>query len=91
MDDESSPKLLARATAAYRRVVAEPEAFGPEAARIVADARAAGNAEALVAALRAEAWFERTRLDHAGRWCYSTRPSASHEGITWMPDWASCW
>jgi tetratricopeptide (TPR) repeat protein len=64
MDDESSSDLLARATGAYRRVVADPEVFGPEAARIVTEARAAGNAEALVAALRAEAWFERIRLAH---------------------------
>jgi hypothetical protein len=36
--------------------------FGPEAARLVA--REAGDNEALVAALRAEAWFERTHLAH---------------------------
>jgi len=64
MDDESRSSLLIRATEAYRRVVSDPEAFGGEAARVVADARAAGDAEALVAALRAEAWFERIRLAH---------------------------
>jgi tetratricopeptide (TPR) repeat protein len=64
MHDESKSDLLIRAAAAYRRVVADPETFGPEATRIVAEARAAGHAEALVAALRAEGWLERIRLAH---------------------------
>jgi CHAT domain-containing protein/tetratricopeptide (TPR) repeat protein len=64
MDDETRSNLLIRATAAYRRVVADPEAHGPEAVQVVADAREAGDAEALVAALRAQAWFERIRLAH---------------------------
>jgi tetratricopeptide (TPR) repeat protein len=64
MHDESKSDLLIRATAAYRRVVADPEGFGPEATRIVTEARAAGHAEALVAALRAEAWLERIHLAH---------------------------
>ena len=64
MHDESRPNLLARASAAYRGVVADPRVFGPEAARLVAEARAGGDTAALVAALRAEAWFERIRLAH---------------------------
>jgi tetratricopeptide (TPR) repeat protein len=64
MNDESRSSLLIRARDAYRRVVSNPEAFGGEAARVVAEARTAGDAEALVAALRAEAWFERIRLAH---------------------------
>ena len=62
MYEESRPNLLIRATAAYRGVVADPRVFGPEAARLVAEARAVGDTAALVAALRAEAWFERSRL-----------------------------
>jgi tetratricopeptide (TPR) repeat protein len=64
MHDESKSGLLIRAAAAYRRVVADPETFGPEATRIVAQARAAGHTEALIAALRAEAWLERIHLAH---------------------------
>ena len=64
MYEESRPNLLARALAAYRGVVADPRVFGPEAARLVAEARAGGDTAALVAALRAEAWFERSRLAH---------------------------
>jgi tetratricopeptide (TPR) repeat protein len=64
MNDESKSNLLIRATAAYRRVLADPERFGPEATRIVAEARAAGHAEALVAALRAEGWLARIHLAH---------------------------
>jgi tetratricopeptide (TPR) repeat protein len=64
MDDESTSGLLIRAMAAYRRVAAEPEVFGPEAVRLVAEAREAGEPAALVAALRAQAWFERIRLAH---------------------------
>jgi tetratricopeptide (TPR) repeat protein len=64
MHHEAKSDLLIRATEAYRRVVADPEGFGPEAARLVAEARAADDTEALVAALRAEAWYERIHLAH---------------------------
>jgi tetratricopeptide (TPR) repeat protein len=46
-------------------VVADPAASGPEAARLVAAARAARDPAALVAALRAEAWYERLGQRHA--------------------------
>lgn len=65
MPEEPISDLRTRAGAAYRRVVAEPKIFGPEASRLVAQARAAGDPEALIAALRAEAWFERIRLAHS--------------------------
>ena len=64
MSDDSSSELLRRAGEAYRRVVADPKVFGPLAAQLVAQARAAGDPAALVAALRAQAWFERIRLAH---------------------------
>jgi hypothetical protein len=64
MDRESDTGLLVRARAAYRRVVADPNAFGPEAARLVLEAREAEDPEALVAALRAEARIERIRQAH---------------------------
>lgn len=63
--DERRPDLLIRASTAYVKVVADPEVAGPEAVALVAEARHSGHPEALVAALRAEAWFHRTRLDEA--------------------------
>jgi tetratricopeptide (TPR) repeat protein len=69
VDDEPDEDLLIRAAAAYRGVVADPSQFGPVAARLVAEARRAGHAEALVVALRAEAWSERARLGNGrARW-----------------------
>jgi tetratricopeptide (TPR) repeat protein len=62
MDDEPGYDLLMRAAAAYKGVVADPRSFGPVATRLVAEARRVGDAEALVMALRAEAWSERARL-----------------------------
>jgi len=76
MDDERKSDLLIRAAAIYSRVVAEPGASGPVALRLVAEARAAGDVESLIMALRAGAWVYRTRmaydrarafLDEAGR------------------------
>lgn len=58
-----SPDLLIRALAAYVKVVSDPEVAGPEAIRLVAEAKDAGDPEALVAAMRAEAWYHRTRLE----------------------------
>jgi tetratricopeptide (TPR) repeat protein len=62
MNDERNSELLIRAAAAYKGVVADPRASGPVAARLVAEARSAHDAEALVVALRAHAWSERARL-----------------------------
>jgi tetratricopeptide (TPR) repeat protein len=64
MDDDPSCDLQHQADAAYRGVVADPSQFGPVAAGLVARARRAGHDEALVAALRAEAWSERARLSN---------------------------
>lgn len=65
MQEEPRSDLLIRAAGAYRRVVADPTVFGPEAVRLVTQARAAGEPAALVMVLRAQAWFERSRLAHA--------------------------
>jgi tetratricopeptide (TPR) repeat protein len=56
--------LVIQARDWLRRVVAEPERYGPEAARLVAEARWAGDVEGVVAALRVEAWYERLRHSH---------------------------
>jgi tetratricopeptide (TPR) repeat protein len=62
MGNEPNQDLLIRAAEAYKGVVADPGSFGPVAASLVAEARRAGDHEALVLALRAEAWSERARL-----------------------------
>jgi tetratricopeptide (TPR) repeat protein len=62
MGKERNSQLLIRAVAAYKGVVAHPREFGPVAALLVTEARHAHDAEALVVALRAEAWSERARL-----------------------------
>ncbi len=64
MDNEPNQDLLIRAAAAYKGVVADPGEFGPIAASLVAEARRAGDSEALALALRAEAWSERARLEN---------------------------
>ena len=48
--------LLTRAEAAYQAAVADPAKAGPVAEVVVAEARRAGDVEAEVVALRAQAW-----------------------------------
>ena len=64
MNTEADSDLVVRAAAAYRHVLAQPEASGPEVSRLLAEARAVGHPEALVMVLRAEAWRQRMRLAH---------------------------
>jgi tetratricopeptide (TPR) repeat protein len=64
MGDEPRSNLLIRADVCYQGVVADPATFGPRASALVAEAREAGDDEALIAALRAEAWYARIRLAH---------------------------
>lgn len=54
--------LTGQARAVFDQVVADPQTFGPEATRIAQQARAADRPAALVLALRAQAWVERSRL-----------------------------
>lgn len=61
---EPASELLIQASEAYRRVVADPEGAADAVRHLVAEARRAGDQRALVAALRAEAWLERSRLAH---------------------------
>ena len=61
--NEHDSEILILASAAYAKVVADPEGAGPAAVALVGVARRSGPPEALVAALRAEAWYHRTRLD----------------------------
>ena len=58
------PDLIERARAIYAHVVADPLSFGSEAALIASQARTANMPAALVPALRAQAWVERSRLDN---------------------------
>lgn len=60
--EEAEGSLLIRALAAYDGVIGDPQRVGPTAVRLVTAARAAGDVEAQVVAMRAVAWFERSRL-----------------------------
>jgi len=62
MIDDVDRGLLIQAEAAYDVVVGDPARYGPMAAALVRLARDHGAREALVVALRAQAWFERARL-----------------------------
>lgn len=65
MNNEVRNRLLIQATAAYDGVVGDPRRYGPAAARAVAQAREADEPEPLVVGLRALAWHERSRSNHA--------------------------
>ena len=67
--------LLVRAEAAYQAAVADPATAGPVAEAVAAEARRAGNVEAEVVALRAQAWSAVARA--AGR---GARPAAAQPG-----------
>lgn len=56
---------MIRAVAAYDGVVGNPRSGGPIAIGVLGEARRTGRAEAVVVALRAVAWYERSRLEHA--------------------------
>ncbi|RFU21660.1 CHAT domain-containing protein [Geodermatophilus marinus] len=62
--EEAAARLLIRAQEAYDGVVGDPRRFGPVAAGLVAEARRAGDREALVVALRALAWAARARREN---------------------------
>ncbi len=62
MEIEPDRSLLIRALAAYGAVAGDPRAHGPAAVALVDETRRAGDREAHVAALRATAWYERSRL-----------------------------
>jgi len=63
---DSKGTLLTEADAAYRRVVLNPARYAQEAQELVRRARVAGDAEALVVGLRAEAWVRHVLLDNEG-------------------------
>ena len=56
-------ELVIRARRAHQDVAANPDRFRPVAEALVAEARQAGQPEALALALRALAWAERARLN----------------------------
>ena len=64
MGDEPRSDLLIRADDCYQGVIADTATFGPRTSAIVAEARDARDDEALIAALRAEAWYARIQLAH---------------------------
>ena len=64
MAEDPSTELLIQASEAYRAVVADPEEASSLVRTVVGEARRTGDHRALAAALRAEAWYERSRLAH---------------------------
>jgi tetratricopeptide (TPR) repeat protein len=62
---EQERALLIRAIWVHDEMVGDPTTLGPVAEGIAADARRAGDSEALVVALRAMAWSERLQLRNA--------------------------
>ena len=62
--DAQSENLVLEAEAAYNGVVRDPARYADEIPILIARARAAGNTEALVIALRAQAWARHAVLDN---------------------------
>jgi len=65
MQAESRSELLIHAETAYRQALAAPETGRTQAESVVAHARASGDTEALVVALRAAGFAARELYDHA--------------------------
>ena len=63
--DAQSENLVLEAEAAYNGVVRDPARYADRIPILAARARAAGNTEALVIALRAQAWARHAVLDNA--------------------------
>ena len=63
--DAQSENLVLEAEAAYNGVVRDPARYADQIPILIARARAAGNTEALVVALRAQAWARHAVLDNA--------------------------
>lgn len=63
-DERPDGALLIRALAAHEAVVADPVGSGAAARAVLLDAQQAGSSEALVVALRAVAWLERSQLEN---------------------------
>jgi tetratricopeptide (TPR) repeat protein len=63
---EREVSLVDEADAAYTRVVIDPARYAGQAQEFVRRARSAGDVEALVVGLRAEAWSRHVLLDNEG-------------------------
>ena len=63
--DAQSENLVLEAEAAYNGVVRDPTRYADQIPILIARARAAGNTEALVVAMRAQAWARHAVLDNA--------------------------
>ncbi len=62
--EEPETSLLIRASSVHDAIPADPTTFGPVAEQVASQARAVGDDEALVIALRAMAWAERLRQNN---------------------------
>jgi len=82
--DAQSENLVLEAEAAYNGVVRDPARYADEIPILIARARAAGNTEALVIALRAQAWARHAVLDNAAAklWLDQAARLAHREGLS---------
>ncbi len=82
--DAQSENLVLEAEAAYNGVVRDPARYADEIPILIARARAAGNTEALVIALRAQAWARHAVLDNAAakQWLDQAVRLANREGLS---------
>jgi tetratricopeptide (TPR) repeat protein len=82
--DAQSENLVLEAEAAYNGVVRDPARYADEIPILIARARAAGNTEALVIALRAQAWARHAVLDNAAakQWLDQAARLAHREGLS---------
>ena len=82
--DAQSENLVLEAEAAYNGVVRDPARYAGEIPILIARARAAGNTEALVIALRAQAWARHAVLDNAAakQWLDQAARLAHREGLS---------
>src|SRR4029077_17963387 len=82
--DAQSENLVLEAEAAYNGVVRAPARYADEIPILIARARAAGNTEALVIALRAQAWARHAVLDNAAAklWLDQAARLAHREGLS---------
>jgi tetratricopeptide (TPR) repeat protein len=82
--DAQSENLVLEAESAYSGVVRDPARYTDQIPILIASARAAGNTEALVVALRAQAWARHAVLDNvaAKQWLDQAARLAHREGLS---------
>jgi tetratricopeptide (TPR) repeat protein len=82
--DAESENLVLEAEATYSGVVKDPARYADKIPTLIARARAADNTEALVVAMRAQAWARHVVLDNpaAKKWLDQAARLADREGLS---------